>query len=216
MLYSFKTPIELVVKGYNLQKLESLSNQIVERLHDIEGLTDIKSSFEGGNPEIQLLFKRDRLAAMNLSLSQIAQVVRGKVLGEVPTELHRIGRRVDIRVRLEEKDRSRLDDIRNLTVAQVDGKAISLAAVADLKVERGPSEIRRIDQERVVVISANLADTDLGTATGRITERLADLEVPPEINVSFAGQGLEMSRSLESMLFAIGLAVFLVYLVMAS
>jgi len=216
VLYSFKTPVELVVKGYNLQALESLSSRIIERLQEVEGLTDIKSSWEAGNPEIQLLFRRDRLAAMNLGLSEVARVVRSKVLGEVPTELHRTGRRVDIRVRLEEADRSRLDDIRNLTVAHVGGKPIPLAAVAELVIEQGPSEIRRIDQERVVVISAGLSGADLGTVTGRINEKLADLEVPPGISVSFAGQGLEMSRSLESMLFAIGLAVFLVYLVMAS
>ncbi|MEA2063784.1 MAG: efflux RND transporter permease subunit [Gemmatimonadota bacterium] len=216
VLYSFKTPVELVVKGYNLERLESLSGRILERLQHVEGLTDIKSSWEGGNPEILLLFKRDRLAAMGLGLSQIARAVRGKVLGDVPTELHRTGRRVDIRVRLDQADRSRLEDIRNLTVAHVEGKPIPLGAVAELAIEQGPSEIRRINQERVVVISAGLAGTDLGTVIGRIKEALKNLEIPPENQVEFSGQGLEMSRSMESMIFAIFLAVFLVYLVMAS
>jgi HAE1 family hydrophobic/amphiphilic exporter-1 len=101
-------------------------------------------------------------------------------------------------------------------VTTIDGRPITLDAVADLVVEQGPSEIRRVDQERVAVISAGLSGTDLGTVIGRIEQALADMSVPPEISITFGGQGLEMRRSMQSMLFAIGLAIFLVYLVMAS
>ncbi len=216
VLYSFKTPVELEIRGYNLNTLKRISDEASRRLAGVEGLSDIKSSTEGGNPEIQVLFKRDRLAALNLTLSQLARVIRGKVLGEVPTELHRMGRKVDIRVRVEEEDRDRVDDIRKLTVATIDGRPITLDAVADLVVEEGPSEIRRVDQERVAVISAGLSGVDLGTVIGRIEQALADMNVPPEISITFGGQGLEMRRAMKSMLFAIGLAIFLVYLVMAS
>ena len=216
VLYSYKTPVELEIRGYNLKTLKRISDEVTRRLAGVEGLSDIKSSTEGGNPEIQVLFKRDRLAALNLTLSQLAQTIRGKVLGEVPTELHRLGRQVDIRVRVEEEDRDRVDDIRKLTVATIDGRPITLDAVADLVIEEGPSEIRRVDQERVAIVSAGLAGADLGTVIGRIEQALADMSVPPEISITFGGQGLEMRRSMESMLFAIGLAIFLVYLVMAS
>jgi len=216
VLYNYSTPVELDIRGYNLKTLGRLSDQVVERMREIPGLTDIKSSMEGGNPEIQVLFRRDRLAAMGLTLEQISQVLRGKVLGDVPTELHRMGRKVDIRVRVDEKDRNRISDIRQLTVATVGGRPIPLEAVADLVVEQGPSEIRRVDQERVVVISAGLAGADLGKVTGEIEKKLADIAVPPEVSIAFGGQGLEMSRSLNSMIFAVSLAIFLVYLVMAS
>jgi hydrophobic/amphiphilic exporter-1 (mainly G- bacteria), HAE1 family len=216
VLYSYKTPVELEIRGYNLNTLTSLSNQVVERLRRIPGLTDVKSSAEGGNPEIQVIFKRDRLAAMGLTLNDIAQALRGKVLGDVPTELHRLGRKVDIRVRVDDADRDRVDDIRKLSVANVGGRSIPLEAVADLVVEQGPSEIRRVDQERVVQVSASLAGVDLGKVTGEIESQLADIKVPPEISITFGGQGLEMKRSMNSMIFAMLLAVFLVYLVMAS
>jgi len=216
VLYSYKTPVELEIRGYNLKTLKRISDEVTRRLAGVDGLSDIKSSTEGGNPEIQVLFKRDRLAALNLTLNQLAETIRGKVLGEIPTELHRAGRKVDIRVRVEEEDRNRLDDIRKLTVATIEGRPITLDAVADLVVEQGPSEIRRVDQERVAVVSAGLSGADLGTVIGRIEQALANMSVPPEISITFGGQGLEMRRSMQSMLFAIGLAVFLVYLVMAS
>jgi len=88
--------------------------------------------------------------------------------------------------------------------------------VAELRVEQGPSEIRRVDQERVAVVSSGLSGIDLGTAVERIQLGMSDIALPPEISLTFGGQGLEMSRSMDSMIFAILLAVFLVYLVMAS
>ncbi len=216
VLYSYKNPVELEIRGYDLGQLDRLSTEVVRRLRPLEGLTDVKSSMEGGNPEIRVLFRRDRLAAMGLNLSQVAQAVRGKVLGEVATELHREGRQVDIRVRVDEADRDRLEDVRRLGVATVGGQSIPLAAVADLVVEEGPSEIRRVDQERVAVVSAGLAGADLGGAVERIEAALADLSIPPEVSLSYGGQSMEMKRSVNSMLFAAGLGAFLVYLVMAS
>jgi len=216
VLYSYKAPIEIEIRGYNLGTLASLSDRVSSSLRGLAGLTDIKSSMEGGNPEIRILFKRDRLAAMNLTLNEVAGAIRDKVLGDVPTELHRMGRQVDIRVRVDENDRNRLDDIRKLTVANIGGRPITLDAVADLIVEQGPSEIRRIDQERVAVVSAGLVGMDLGKAVGRIEQTMSGIIVPPEITISFGGQSLEMQRSMDSMLFAIALAIFLVYLVMAS
>ncbi|OGG05943.1 MAG: hypothetical protein A3F83_05085 [Candidatus Glassbacteria bacterium RIFCSPLOWO2_12_FULL_58_11] len=216
VLYSYKTPVEIEIRGYNLRTLSQLADEVSQRLAEVPGLSDIKSSAESGNPEIQVLFDRDRLASLNLTISQLAQVVRGKVLGEVPTEFHRGGRQVDIRVRVEEADRDRLEAIRKLTVANIDGRPITLDAVADLVVQQGPSEIRRVDQERVAVISAGLAGADLGTVIGRIQTALATLNVPPEISVKFGGQGMEMKRAMDSMIFAFCLAIFLVYLVMAS
>jgi len=216
VLYSYKTPIELEIRGYNLATLKRLSDEVVQDLRTVTGLTDIKNSMEGGNPEIRILFQRDRLAAMNLTLNEVAQAIRGKVLGEVPTELHRMGRQVDIRVRVDESDRSRVDDIRKLTVTNINGQPITLQAVADLVVEEGPSEIRRINQERVAVVSAGLIGADLGSAVNRIEKSLAKIKVPPEVTISFGGQSLEMQQSLDSMIFATCLAVFLVYLVMAS
>ncbi len=216
VLYSYKTPVELEIRGYNLSTLERIAGEVTRRMRLIEGLSDIKSSTEGGNPEIQIYFRRDRLAALGLDMSEMAAAVRGKVLGDVPTELHKLGRQVDIRVRVEEKDRDRLEDIRNLTIARVENRPITLESVAELRVEQGPSEIRRVDQERVAVVSAGLSGIDLGTAIERIESGMSDISLPPEISLNFGGQGLEMSRSMESMIFAILLAVFLVYLVMAS
>ncbi|MEE9240736.1 MAG: efflux RND transporter permease subunit, partial [bacterium] len=95
---------------------------------------------------------------------------------------------------------------------------IRLGAVADIVVGRGPSEVRRIRSQRAAVVSANLTGRDLNSVSNEIQEALGELrrELPPNTNVVLGGQNEELATSYRSLLLALSLAVFLVYLVMAS
>lgn len=137
-------------------------------------------------------------------------------MGEVSTELNRQDRKVDIRVRSREEDRNDVEDLRRLVVNTTGSVSIPLSAVADVKLDRGPSEIRRIDQERVALVTANLKGRDLGSVSEDIRKVIDDLQLPPDFRVRLGGQQREMVTSFDSMKLAIALAIFLVYLVMAS
>jgi len=214
--FSFKTPIELEIRGYNLNLLGRLADEAVERLRRIPGLVDVRSSTEGGNPELQIRFNRERLASLGLSVQQVAEVVRSKVLGAIVTDITREDRTIDIRLRAQEQFRSSARDLRNLTLAQAGTTAIALSAVAEVTETMGPAEIRRADGERIALISANLDGRDLGSASADIQAALGEMTFPIGFETRLGGQRQEMETSFESMRFALLLAVFMVYLVMAS
>ncbi|MDZ7345023.1 MAG: efflux RND transporter permease subunit, partial [candidate division KSB1 bacterium] len=155
-LFSFKTPIEVEVRGYNLTELERISLELAQRLREIPGLNDVKASTEGGNPEVQIVFNRRRVAALGLDINTIGNVIRNKVQGDVATEFTRQDRKIDIRVRASEDQRRNVEDLRRLIVNPASTVPVPLASIAEVKLERGPSEIRRIDQERVALVTANL------------------------------------------------------------
>jgi HAE1 family hydrophobic/amphiphilic exporter-1 len=119
-------------------------------------------------------------------------------------------------VRAADGDRDEVSDIVVLVVQRRDGVAIPLRAVASTEVETGPSEIRRIGQRRAVVISGNLQGRDLGSVTADIQQTVADAGLPPTVSARMGGQNLEIQTSFRSLYLAIGLAVFLVYFVMAA
>jgi len=216
-LFSSRTPVEVEISGYNLATLQSLANEVMGRMQRISGLTDLKTSVEGGNPEVQIRFNRQRVAQMGTTISAIGQIIRNHVQGEVATEFTRADRKVDIRVRAKEELRSTVDDLRRLTVSPPNApEPIPLAVVAELRVEMGPAEIRRIDQERVALITANLEGRDLSEVVVDIEAQIRQVVRPAEYTIKVGGQNEERERSFESMMLAIGLAVFLVYLVMAS
>jgi HAE1 family hydrophobic/amphiphilic exporter-1 len=236
-LFSFKTPVELEVYGFDLDDLRDASNRIAGSLARIEGLKDIKTTTQLGNPEIRVVFDRDRLTRMGLEESQISNVLRNKIRGDVATRYHEEDRQIDILVRTNESDRQTVTDVENLVInapvpaalgaqdqppAAMTRPAVSipilLGSVAGVRLDRGPSEIRRIRSQRAAVVSANLTGRDLSSVSEQIRASLRDLrsELPTNVSVSLGGQNEELSASYSSLLFALGLAVFLVYLVMAS
>ncbi len=215
-LFSFKTPIEVEIRGYGLRELRQLSLEVESRMASLPGLVDVKSSLQAGNPELQISYKRDRLATYGLSLRNVAELVRHKVQGKIATDFRQDERQIDVLVRLRKEDRLGLDELRRLIINPNAEIPIALSAVADLRVNEGPSEIRRIDQQRAAVVTANIQGVDLGTASALIHDELGRMDFPNGFDFLISGQNKEMETSMQSLYFALGLAIFLVYVVMAS
>ena len=214
--FSFKSPIEVEIRGYNLKLLGRLAEELMRRMRAMRGLVDVKSSTEGGNPELQIRFNRDRLASLGYNVRDVAAIVRAKVLGVVATDINREDRTIDIRLRSEERFRDSTADLSNLAIGHVGSTAIPLSAVAEVAEAEGPAEIRRADGDRVALITANLVERDLGSASEEILQALNSMTFPAGFDWRMGGQQQEMETSFQSMRFTILLAVFMVYLVMAS
>ncbi len=215
-LFSFKSPIEVEIRGHDLELLKGTSREAETVLSDVPGLVDVRSTLQTGHPEIQVIYNRDRLSEYGLSLRAVADLVRSKVQGRIATEFRREDQMIDIVVRLREEDRLGLEELNRLVINPAGAVPIPLSAIADLIVTEGPSEIRRVNQQRTALITANLRDTDLATASAGIVEALQMMELPPGFTFNLAGQNREMKTSLDSLLLAFALALFLVYIVMAS
>ena len=215
-LFSFKNPVEVEVSGYNLSRLTEVSEDLAMEMSAVPGLTDVKASMEGGNPEVQILFDRRKLANLGLNLGTVTQIVQNKVQGNVATELTRRDRKIDIRVWAEDETRLSLDAIRRMVVNPEGAVPVPLAAVAEVRVVQGPSEIRRVNQQRVAIVSAGLTGRSLGDVAEDIQGIIDGFLLPIDFIVGVKGQNEEMQVAFASLQFAILLSVFLVYLVMAS
>ncbi|MCB1569742.1 MAG: efflux RND transporter permease subunit, partial [Xanthomonadales bacterium] len=215
-LFSFSTPLEIEIRGYDLDALTTAGKKLGTLLAESDRFADIKSTVEDGYPEVQIRFDQDRAAALGLTTRQISDAVVTKVRGEVATRYNFRDRKIDVLARVRESDRASVEDIRNLIVNPGADRPIRLSAVAEVTASEGPSEIHRVDQERVAIISANLRHGDLGSAVSEVRSILARTPLAAGVSVHIGGQGEEMDASTRSMLFAFGLAIFLVYLVMAS
>ena len=216
VLFSSKAPIEVQLYGYDIDRMKSLSSQVATAMGAVPGIVDVQSYLQPGSPEIQINYDRKRIVQLGLQLRPIAELVRNKVQGMVPTTFRERDRQIDIRVRLEEDDRYGLDDLKKLVINPNSPSPIPLSAIANFVVREGANEVRHIDQQRGTIISANVGDVDLSEATNRIDAALQQIEFPLAYSYDIAGQHEEMERSTTSMLFALALALFLVYIVMAS
>jgi HAE1 family hydrophobic/amphiphilic exporter-1 len=215
-LFSTRTPVEVEVASNDLERLKALSAEALSVLSGVRGLKDLKSSLARGNPEIQIAYDRPRLAQYGLDVAAVASLVRTKVLGQVQSRFDKGREKVDIRVQVRPEDRTSLSQLRDLVVNPGAPSPVPLSAVADLRTGVGPSEIRRVDQQRVALIQANLQGVGLKKAAEEIGRALEGLPWKPEEGFRVAGQKDELDRSQRSLYLALFLSVFLVYLVMAS
>ncbi|WP_290888371.1 efflux RND transporter permease subunit [Arenimonas sp.] len=215
-LFSFSTPLEIELRGQDLEAVERAGRKLATMLEGNDSFADVKSTVEQGFPEIQIRFDQERAAALGLTTRQIADQVVRKVRGEVATRYSFRDRKIDVLVRAQETDRESLDSIRKIIVNPQSERPVTLDAVADVVSTIGPSEINRVDQIRVAIVSANLRDIDLGTAVQQVRDMVAADPLGAEVRMHIGGQGEELDASISSLIFALSLAIFLVYLVMAS
>ena len=215
-LFSFSTPLEIELRGQDLEAIQKAGRKLAELLQASPHFADVKSSVQQGSPEIQIRFDQERAAALGLTSRQIADQVVRQVRGEVATRYSFRDRKVDVLVRGRETDRASVSDIRRIIVNPQSDRPVTLESVADVVETEGPSEIHRADQTRVALVSSNLRNVDLGTAVAEVRQLVADNPLGTDIKLAFGGQSEELESSINSLLFAFGLAIFLVYLVMAS
>jgi HAE1 family hydrophobic/amphiphilic exporter-1 len=215
-LMTFESPIQIEIAGFELESLDSVNQVLVQEMSESGRFTDIRTTIEMGNPEIQIIFDQERAAALGLAVRDIAELVVANVRGELATRYTWRDKKIDVLVRSVDTRNASIDEIRKLIVNPAAARPVTLEAVAEIRVARGPAEIRRVAQERVAVISANLSYGDLGAAVLEAQAIIDATPMPAGITAMVSGQNEEMQDSFRSMRFALALAVFLVYLVMAS
>jgi len=215
-LLTLATPVEVILSGYDLDRLSLAANSVRERMEESGAFRDVRSSIEGGHPEIQILFDQERASQLGLAVRDIADRVVSNVRGSVATRYRLQEKKIDVLVRSVDTRAASIEEVRNLVVNPGSERPVPLSAVAEVRLATGPAEIRRANQERVAVISAAPAQGDLGDATRTAQGILESTTLPVGITGLVSGQSEEMTQSFRSLGLAFALAVFLVYLVMAS
>ena len=214
-LFSFKTAIELQIIGDDLGRLRTLGEAALERVAKVPGVTDAELSMKPGYPEIIITPDRPILAKERISAGQLASRIYSELQGDVPTRFSVDGEKIDIRIRTDKGFLGSFQDLAQLNLRE--GTApVPLSSVAGIKVEEGPSEIRRVGQRRTVVVSANIDGRDLAAVSRDILQSVEQLDRPQGYFFELGGQNRELETSYASLKFALALAIFLVYVVMAS
>jgi HAE1 family hydrophobic/amphiphilic exporter-1 len=218
-LFTFRAPIEVEVFDDDLDTLRASARTIEDRLKLVPGLLDVQAQVADQVPEVHVRLDPVRISAYGLSLEQIANGLRAKGIGEVATQYRFAEKPIDIRVRLRGALEKTIKDaeMESVTLAGDNFVApLRVASLGRLEQALGPVEIRRVGGERSVMVTARTDGIDLGTATRRAEQVLQSRGLPPTSSARMSGQNQEMKESLEGLLQALALAVFIVYLVLAS
>ncbi len=212
-----QSAIELVVKGSDLPAVEAYATRLMGLMRRDAHFADVRSSFEGGRPELQVRVDRERAADLGVSARGLATTVQTLIGGVKAGTFEDRGRRYDVRLRLEEGQRQSPEQIARLQTRGAGGRLVDMGQVAQVGVASGPAQIDRQDRARKVSISANAATgVALGEAVERVDALLANNAPPDGITIGIEGQARRMAETGKAIGFAFLLAIIALYIVLAS
>lgn len=202
--------------GFDAEVKKDLASGVAERISNIDGIANIFNSADEGRPELRILMDRERISRVGLTTSQVANVISNAIKGNLATTFVDKGLAYDVVVELDPRDKSDSNSLENLQVKTPSGVWMPLSNIARIERYNGPTNILRINQERVVEIQADLAKIDLKTASALANAELSQIEWPEGYRYELAGSAEEQSESFRLLLIAFLIAGIMTYMVMAS
>ncbi|MBZ0216540.1 MAG: efflux RND transporter permease subunit, partial [Fimbriimonadaceae bacterium] len=209
--------VEYVVRGSDLEAMRAHTAALLEEVRASGSFVDARISYEGGRPELQILFDRLRAGDLGISARALALTARTLIGGADAGTFEDHGKRYDVRVRLEEGQRQSGDQLNLIQIRANDGRLIDLASIADVRFSSGPAQIDRLDRSRKISVFANSASgVALGTATIELERIIAQHPLPEGMTSSFEGQVRRMKEVEASIGAAFMLAIVALYMVLAT
>jgi HAE1 family hydrophobic/amphiphilic exporter-1 len=209
------TQIQFDIRGNDLGELAKAASELATTLETLGGFVDLDTTHRAGKPELAVTILRDRAAELGVPVAVIAMSLRTLIAGAKVTDLARGNERVDVRVQVDDRFRRDVSDLTNIKVRAQSGLLVELSQVVHVDPGAGPGQILRQARQRQVTVMANLRDKALGTAMAEVDTAAAKV-VPKGLTTGWGGQGQFMAESFRSMFVALGLAVVLVYLILAA
>ncbi len=208
--------VTVEVRGFDLATLDLLAKQVSGAIKDVPGITDVELSREAGIPQQEIHVERQKVSDLGLSVRDVTEVIETAVAGSKAGEYRVEGNSYRILVQLEAAEKRSIDEILDLTLRTPSGEQVALRNLVETTLGEGPVTIERKDQQRLVTVTANVAERDLGSVAADIQTRLDTIARPVGYDLIIAGNYEEQQKSFNELVISLLLALLLVYMVLAS
>ncbi|MCK8823589.1 efflux RND transporter permease subunit [Fuchsiella alkaliacetigena] len=210
------SPIEVNIRGADLDILTELSTDIQQEVESVEGTRNVELSVSESRPEVQVDIQREMARELGFSVSQIGSTVRSSIRGDIATQYKEGGEEFDLRVQMETEGDNTLSQLENLRLTSPAGAVVPLDQLAEVELAEGMTSIERDGQQRSITVNTDIYGRSLGVVESDIRQRVDELDIPAGYTVEYGGEAEDMQETFGDLGFALILAVVLVYMVMAS
>jgi hydrophobic/amphiphilic exporter-1 (mainly G- bacteria), HAE1 family len=210
------SPIMIEVSGPELDKINEIAQQVVELSKQVDGIIDIRSSYESGKPELRFVPDRSQMSAYGVTSFQIGSVLRTAFEGAEVTYFREAGEDYDIRVQLSPEERKELTAFETMLIRSRDGY-IPLSQLGSVEYEQSETKIDRKNKQRVVTVTGNVSGVTPGDANYALGALMdANINLPPGYELDYAGMFEFQQREFGYIFQALILAIILTYMVLAA
>jgi HAE1 family hydrophobic/amphiphilic exporter-1 len=208
---------QLILEGTRFEDLFLANDLAMAALGKLDGLKDLKSSLSRDYPQVQVQLNRETIERFGFTLGAVGQFLSGGMRGSQATEYKEFDKRIDVRVRFPASEREDFERVLAMSLTSPDGTVVPLRQLIDAEVVLGSKEIRRQNQKRVAVISAQLAGRKISELVPMAQEALKGIRWPDTVRPPrFGGEHSGVQGSFNQLIWAFVLSALLVYMIMAS
>jgi len=211
---SSEAPLQVLVKGPDQTRLETLAGQATDLVTAVPGLVDVQNTIQDPRPEIVFHPYRAVLSEYGMTVAQVGGSLRASIEGVTPGVYREAGQERDIRVRLAEGSRDRVAELGDLQIRTRSGM-VPVSTLGSLSAQGGENTIQRDEKQRTVQIDAQIGSGSLTSLAAQIEASMDAMGLPPGYSYEITGQFEMFQESLTEMLKALALAIILTYVVLA-
>ena len=206
-------PIQLIVQGTDFEQVQQTASVIMEATRGIPGTEDVKYSIDDPRQEVQINLNREKMAKLGLSVSDVGSTLRVALAGNDDSKYRDGSYEYDIRIGIDNFDRTRPEDVSKLTFLNRKGELIELNQIADISYGLGASALERTDRISSITIKSNVVGRPMGTVGAEIFSAI-DGQIPEGVTIKKAGMMEMQDSAFGSLAFAFLAAIVLIYLIM--
>ena len=215
-LFGGGKPLSIEVTGYDLNKLLKVAEEVKQVVEEVPGTRDVQIGRSGYAPEIKIVVDKQKASSLGLNTAVIGATVRASIFGLKATTYKELGDEYDIAIRPDASLRNSIRYISEIPIRTLTGGVVRLKDVARIYESFSPVEIQRRDRQRIIPVGADISGRALGDVVKDIQKKLKNIDIPPGVEIRFAGQVEEQRKAFSDLFQVLILGIILTYMIMAS
>lgn len=211
-----RTPIQILINGPDYSSVFKAATMVENIVRNVQGTTDVSLSSEEGNPEVQVEIDRDKISELGLSIAEVGSALRIALTGDDNARFSQGLNEYPLRIQFDKFDRSKVEQVQNIPFQNRQGKIVYLKQFANVYQAVGPTKLERENRSPAVYVKASAFGRASGNITNEIQKKIASLQLPAGVDISFVGEQKAMRESFQSMITALLIGILFVYLILVA
>jgi heavy metal efflux system protein len=210
-----KQDVVCKIFGENLDTLAKYSDKLGKIINKVKGAETPYIETITGVPEIIIEYNRPMIAQYNLSIVDVNKVVNTAFAGQSTGLIFEEEKRFDLVVRLDNKERKNVDDIKNLLIPTQNGMQIPLNQLAEVSIKEGPNQIQREDAKRRIVVGFNVNGRDVQSIVSELQTKVeSKIKFPTGYYVTYGGAFENLQKAKNRLMIAVPVSLVLIFILL--
>lgn len=215
LISGVRQDVGIKIFGEDLQVLSDLAKKIGALVPSIQGAEDLYIEQVSGLPQISIKLDRDKISQYGLNISDINQAINTAFAGGIAGTVFEGEKRFDLVVRLEQKERQGIEDVKRLFVTTSNGNQIPLDQVADVSLQLGPNQIQREDAKRRIIVGFNVRGRDIASVVKDMQDKISqNVKLSAGYFITYGGQFKNLEEANKRLSVAVPVALALILLLL--